>query len=270
MTNLELAICEAENAGEIDLDTRNELLFVLTEGTNIEIMKHKLQTKELLKTSMRKIKRYIRTGNPKALRQIDTAIKSMEFSINDINKKYDSGRSKTAAISSYKRYIRKLESLKEGLQGNNTNNQVDASFESERKSMAKRMQNDLFMYLKKYVSEKEFKDKYKDFLHLINIKKDNLSYFNTSVEITEWQDGIDSDALLQWEKEHEDEIKGLDDETVWKMNPHTKNKWYDELLSEGCRYLETKYKDEMKKYRIGVDYGDGDEGHIYIIDEEKE
>ena len=32
MTNLELAICEAENAGEIDLDTRNELLGILSEG----------------------------------------------------------------------------------------------------------------------------------------------------------------------------------------------------------------------------------------------
>ena len=98
MTNLELAICEAENNGEIDLYTRNALLVVLSESFD---------------------------------------------------------------------------------------DKVDRSVESERKCIAKRMQNDLFMYLKKYVSEKEFKDKYKDFLYLINIKKDDLSYFNTSVEITE-------------------------------------------------------------------------------------
>ena len=33
MTNLELAICEAENAGEIDLDTRDMMLDVLNEST---------------------------------------------------------------------------------------------------------------------------------------------------------------------------------------------------------------------------------------------
>ena len=32
MTRLELAICEAENSGEIDLDTRDTMLSVLTEG----------------------------------------------------------------------------------------------------------------------------------------------------------------------------------------------------------------------------------------------
>ena len=32
MTKLELAICEAENSGEIDLDTRDMMLSVLTEG----------------------------------------------------------------------------------------------------------------------------------------------------------------------------------------------------------------------------------------------
>ena len=33
MTNLELAICEAENAGEIDLDTRDMMLSILNEST---------------------------------------------------------------------------------------------------------------------------------------------------------------------------------------------------------------------------------------------
>ena len=33
MTNLELAICEAENAGEIDLDTRDMMLGILNEST---------------------------------------------------------------------------------------------------------------------------------------------------------------------------------------------------------------------------------------------
>ena len=33
MTNLELMICEAENAGEIDLDTRDMMLSVLNEST---------------------------------------------------------------------------------------------------------------------------------------------------------------------------------------------------------------------------------------------
>ena len=33
MTNLELIICEAENAGEIDLDTRNLLLDILCESS---------------------------------------------------------------------------------------------------------------------------------------------------------------------------------------------------------------------------------------------
>ena len=33
MTNLELAICEAENSGEIDLDTRDMMLSILNEST---------------------------------------------------------------------------------------------------------------------------------------------------------------------------------------------------------------------------------------------
>ena len=33
MTKLELAICEAENNGEIDLDTRDMMLGILTEST---------------------------------------------------------------------------------------------------------------------------------------------------------------------------------------------------------------------------------------------
>lgn len=42
MTKLELMICEAENAGEIDLDTRNQLLSVLlTEGAKTGIVRGK-------------------------------------------------------------------------------------------------------------------------------------------------------------------------------------------------------------------------------------
>ena len=33
MTNLELMICEAENSGEIDLDTRDVMLGILNEAT---------------------------------------------------------------------------------------------------------------------------------------------------------------------------------------------------------------------------------------------
>lgn len=33
MTNLELMICEAENAGEIDLNTRDTMLGILNEAT---------------------------------------------------------------------------------------------------------------------------------------------------------------------------------------------------------------------------------------------
>ena len=33
MTNLELMICEAENSGEIDLDTRDIMLSILNEST---------------------------------------------------------------------------------------------------------------------------------------------------------------------------------------------------------------------------------------------
>ena len=138
--------------------------------------------------------------------------------------------------------------------------------EAKRESMAKAMQADLFTYLKKYITQKDFKDKYKDFLYLINIKKDGYSEFNTTIEITRQQDGIDWNKVEKWQKEHKKETAGLTDEEIDKMNPYYKNDWYTELLDVGSRYLKSKYKKEMRKCRIGVTTGDGDEGHIYIID----
>ena len=41
MTNLELMICEAENAGEIDLDTRDTMLGILNESTAQYRARHK-------------------------------------------------------------------------------------------------------------------------------------------------------------------------------------------------------------------------------------
>lgn len=86
MTNLELMICEAENSGEIDLDTRDQLLSVLTEGANLDIMKKKKETKKKFKESMKEITKNIKDGdNTAASKNIDTLITMLESAIDDLS-----------------------------------------------------------------------------------------------------------------------------------------------------------------------------------------
>ena len=61
MTNLELAICEAENSGEIDLDTRDMMLNVLNESTGqqrqVEKLHSEIKRKEGLISKLNDIKK---------------------------------------------------------------------------------------------------------------------------------------------------------------------------------------------------------------------
>ena len=56
MTKLELMICEAENNGEIDLDTRDQLLSVLTEGGNIDALSDKSRARQTVKDALKNAK----------------------------------------------------------------------------------------------------------------------------------------------------------------------------------------------------------------------
>ena len=86
MTNLELMICEAENAGEIDLDTRDQLLEVLTEGANIEIMRKKKEIKKQYRSIMKEITQNIKSGDTSsASKKIDELIKLLESAIDGLS-----------------------------------------------------------------------------------------------------------------------------------------------------------------------------------------
>ena len=137
-------------------------------------------------------------------------------------------------------------------------------FNVKRTNVAKKMQDNLYLYLKKYVQNKELKEKYKDYLYLIKIEKLPCTSYDAIVQITELQDGIDTEKYDEWEKEHEEELKDIDEDKAYRLNPWSKNKWYHELLDTGIQYLETEYKDDIEKYDFDINSGDGDEGQIVI------
>lgn len=105
------------------------------------------------------------------------------------------------------------------------------------------MVNETISFLKRYSTSKEFKEKYKDYLYMIDIEEEGYgSAF--SIQITEFQDGVDYDR--------EDDIS----------EPNTD--WYRELLYMGKEYIKIRFKPWKGKIWSDVNTGDGDEGNIYV------
>lgn len=75
----------------------------------------------------------------------------------------------------------------------NSTSESGEEFNTKRINVAKKMQDNLYLYLKKYVQNKEFKEKYKDYLYLIKIEKLPCTSYDVIVQITELQDGIDTE-----------------------------------------------------------------------------
>ena len=91
MTKLELMICEAENAGEIDLDTRDMMLSVLTEGQGTaQYRAAQRLEKEILAlkdrhTEMENLRRkFDKEGNKRMVKAIDEKIKKNEQKHNEL------------------------------------------------------------------------------------------------------------------------------------------------------------------------------------------
>ena len=78
MTNLELMICEAENAGEIDLDTRDTMLGILCENGVSTNNREKIRE---ITSNIRKlradIKKYEEEGNPEMAKKASSEIKKL-------------------------------------------------------------------------------------------------------------------------------------------------------------------------------------------------
>ena len=125
------------------------------------------------------------------------------------------------------------------------------------------LQDEGIDFLKKYISKAEFKSKYKDKLYMISIEATDYGD-PYSIQITEYQDGVDWDKLTEWEK-HNPKITNESDADYWKRNPYTNKDWYNELIDECISYLQSKYSKEMIERGISLSSGDGDEGNIYII-----
>ena len=96
MTNLELMICEAENAGEIDLDTRDQLLEVLTEGqgtAQYRAAKRVEDEKDKIREKINKLDKiaqsYANQGNKRMYAATNQKITKLMDEINKLNIKRD-------------------------------------------------------------------------------------------------------------------------------------------------------------------------------------
>lgn len=98
MDELKLSIFEACENDEIDVVTRDSMLEAITEGANIELIKHKLQTRKVYKEKIKEIKKAIKNKEyDKATDAIDDLIKEIETAIDEIN---DIDKSDASAIFS--------------------------------------------------------------------------------------------------------------------------------------------------------------------------
>ena len=96
MTKLELAICEAENNGEIDLDTRDIMLNVLNDSTGqqrqVEKLHSEIKRKEALISKLNDIKKRSRKEDCGASairerRRVDEKTKQLQNEIDNLYKK---------------------------------------------------------------------------------------------------------------------------------------------------------------------------------------
>ena len=94
MTNLELAICEAENSGEIDLDTRDMMLSVLTEGQGTAQYRAVERLKRELEDCDRKYDRlydmrdkFESEGNKKMANAVDKKLDDLVEKMGEIKRK---------------------------------------------------------------------------------------------------------------------------------------------------------------------------------------
>ena len=103
--------------------------------------------------------------------------------------------------------------------------------EAERDKIGKKIQQYVVTGLKKYASSKEFKNKYKNNLtpDSINIKKADVNS-GYEVQISDWQLGMDINAIEKWEKENPD--KSTEDCPIWNYD------WYYDLLGYGSDLAE--------------------------------
>ena len=97
MTNLELVICEAENAGEIDLDTRDILLGILNESTalstNTDRRDEELKKigEEISKLNDMK-KKFKSEGNSRMVDTIDGKIEKLLLKLSRLTRNIRAGR----------------------------------------------------------------------------------------------------------------------------------------------------------------------------------
>lgn len=147
--------------------------------------------------------------------------------------------------------IKNIRNICEKHRKNKEYNKVEEIYKQELKAVGadnlinfmKSMQRDCISHLKMYSSTSRFKNMYKKYLGLIEIK--DTDYGDPfSIQITSYQNGLPDNYNYD----------DIDKDTSW----------YYDLLNEGKKYLEDKYKNDMKKYGIYVHTGDGDEGTIYI------
>ena len=117
--------------------------------------------------------------------------------------------------------------------------ETDSLSKSERKPYADQMQKETVAFLKTWANNSEFKKVYQKYLHMINIHPTDYGDL-FSVTITDYQSGIDNDS---------------DD-----MNTD----WYDDLLEAGEFFIKKRFEAWGGIVWSDIDFGDGDEGTIYV------
>ena len=122
MTRLELAICEAENNGDIDIYTRDMMLDIINESTaqsrRVSRMEEKMNKLMEKMTALEKMrKKYIADGDNSKVDIVDKQIDKLRFQLNTIRRdqhkidptysalaSYSSGKSAAKAIADMKKY----------------------------------------------------------------------------------------------------------------------------------------------------------------------
>ena len=127
--------------------------------------------------------------------------------------------------------------------------------DSTRDKYGKKIQTALYTHLKKFTSSPSFKAKHKDYLGACEITKSEYSKYG--VQISDWQYGIDEDAIDNWSKNHPGQE--VTDEIYSKAS-----QWYYETLDEGLKFLKETFSNEIKFFGFSINTGDGDEANLYI------
>ena len=132
----------------------------------------------------------------------------------------------------------------------------------EKDRIGKVLQSKVISYLKDYVKNHNFDQKYSSSIYSYKkckaIKPDTEGYSDYGICISEFQYGIADEYIDKWEEKN----PGKD----WTKAPEFNNQWFDTLLIEGKNVTKRIFNTipGHEKYSLEVETGDGDEGLIYI------